>query len=106
MENHSSCSPKQLVYLILFFTICFSACAPNQIIANKVKKEFKNSTIIQQYQVGFALYDKEKKEMIFQKDADKYYTPASNTKLYTFYAGLKMMPDLSLPSNILKKEIR
>jgi len=87
---------KQGIYLVLL-AICFSACAPNQIIANKVKKEFKNSPIIKQYQVGFALYDMDKKEMIFQKDADKYYTPASNTKLYTFYAGLKMMPD-SIPS--------
>lgn len=66
-------------------------------IANKVKKEFKNSEVIKKYQVGFALYDKEKKEMIFQKDAEKYYTPASNTKLFTYYAGLKMMPD-SIPS--------
>lgn len=87
---------KQGIYLVLL-AICFSACSPNQIIANKVKKEFKNSPIIKQYQVGFALYDMDKKEMIFQKDADKYYTPASNTKLYTFYAGLKMMPD-SIPS--------
>jgi len=87
---------KQGIYLVLL-AICLSACAPNQIIAKKVKKEFKNSPIIKQYQVGFALYDMAKKEMIFQKDADKYYTPASNTKLYTFYAGLKMMPD-SIPS--------
>ncbi len=87
---------KHGIYLVLL-AICCSACAPNQIIANKVKKEFKNSPIIKQYQVGFALYDMDKKQMIFQKDANKYYTPASNTKLYTFYAGLKMMPD-SIPS--------
>lgn len=97
MENHSQYYKKQLIYLILIITGCFSACAPNKIIAHKVKKEFKNSAIIKQYQVGFALFDLAKKEMIFQKDADKYYTPASNTKLYTFYAGLKMMPD-SIPS--------
>ncbi|MFD0940353.1 D-alanyl-D-alanine carboxypeptidase/D-alanyl-D-alanine-endopeptidase [Pedobacter boryungensis] len=97
MENPYLHYKKQLIYLILILTACFSACAPNKIITNKVKREFKNSAIIKQYQVGFALFDLAKKEMIFQKDADKYYTPASNTKLYTFYAGLKMMPD-SIPS--------
>ncbi len=97
MENHSQRKKKYCLYLVLLLAISFSACAPNKIIAHKVSKEFKNSQIINQYQVGFALYDMQKKEMIFQKDADKYYTPASNTKLYTFYAGLKMMPD-SIPS--------
>jgi D-alanyl-D-alanine carboxypeptidase/D-alanyl-D-alanine-endopeptidase (penicillin-binding protein 4) len=96
MEKPFLTSKKHIIYLILILAICISACAPNQIIANKVKKEFKNSAIIDQYHVGFALYDREKKEMIFQKDASKYFTPASNTKLYTFYAGLKMMPD-SIP---------
>jgi D-alanyl-D-alanine carboxypeptidase/D-alanyl-D-alanine-endopeptidase (penicillin-binding protein 4) len=97
MQNTTQLLRCPLVYLVIYLGICVTACSPNQIIANKVKKEFKNSAIVKQYQVGFALYDKEKKEMIFQKDADKYYTPASNTKLYTFYAGLKMMPD-SIPS--------
>ncbi|WP_431293274.1 D-alanyl-D-alanine carboxypeptidase [Pedobacter sp. P26] len=50
--------------------------------------------MIKQYQVGFALYNPTDKKMIFQKDADKYFTPASNTKLYTFFASLKMLPDL------------
>ena len=75
----------------------FYACKPNQIIAKKVSKEFKTSEMLKKYQVGFALYDLEGKEMIFQKDADKYFTPASNTKLFTFYAGLKIAPD-SIPS--------
>lgn len=75
----------------------FYACKPNQIIAKKMSKEFKTSEMLKKYQVGFALYDLEGKEMIFQKDADKYFTPASNTKLFTFYAGLKIAPD-SIPS--------
>ncbi|WP_233509406.1 D-alanyl-D-alanine carboxypeptidase [Pedobacter chinensis] len=62
-------------------------------IAKKVAKEFKNSSVIKQYQVGFALYNMENKTMIFQKDADKYFTPASNTKIYTFFASLKMLPE-------------
>jgi D-alanyl-D-alanine carboxypeptidase/D-alanyl-D-alanine-endopeptidase (penicillin-binding protein 4) len=71
----------------------FASCTTNKIIAKKVKKQFLNSTITPNYQIGFALFDREKKEMIYQQDADKYFTPASNTKLFTFYAGLKMLPD-------------
>lgn len=79
--------------LLMLVAVYFASCAPNKIIANKVKKEFKNSKVINQYQVGFALFDMSKKEMIYQRDADKYFTPASNTKLFTYYAGLKMAPD-------------
>lgn len=81
----------------LLIASTFYACKPNQIIARKVAKEFKNSAMLGKYQVGFALYDMAGSEMIFQKDADKYFTPASNTKLFTFYAGLKITPD-SIPS--------
>ena len=88
---------KQLVYLTFLLSICFGACSPNKMIARKVSKEFKNSEIIGKYHNGFALYDKDKKEMIYERNADTYYTPASNTKLFTFYAGLKMIPD-SIPS--------
>ena len=97
MKNHYSQYKKRSIYLILGLIGFVSACAPNNVISRKVGKEFKKSTVLTQYQVGFALYDMEKKETIFQKDAAKYFTPASNTKLFTFYAGLKMMPD-SLPS--------
>ena len=88
---------KQIVGIIVVLTSCLYACAPNKVVARKVNREFKSSTIINQYQVGFALFDKDKNEMVFQKDADKYFTPASNTKLFTFYAGLKIIPD-SIPS--------
>ena len=97
MQKIRYCNNKRIVYLVLILVVNLFACAPNKIIAHKLKSEFKNSAVINTYQVGFALYDKDKKEMIFQKDADKYYTPASNTKLFTFYAGLKITPD-SIPS--------
>lgn len=89
---------KTIVLTGIFGAVAtFYACKPNQMIAKKVSKEFKSSEMLNKYQVGFALYDMESKEMIFQKDADKYFTPASNTKLFTFYAGLKITPD-SIPS--------
>ena len=86
-----------LIGLFFMLSIGLLACSPNKIIAKKVSREFTNSEVINKYQVGFALFDLEKKEMIYQKDADKYYTPASNTKLFTFYAGIKVLGD-SIPS--------
>ena len=85
----------QSTFLAIFVTGLFSlsSCSTNKMIAKKVSKEFKNSSVIKQYQVGFALYNMEDKKMIFEKDADQYFTPASNTKLYTFFASLKMLPE-------------
>ena len=79
---------------LLIFIVSLTSCSTDKLISRKVAKEFKNSQAIKQYQVGFALYNMEAKKMIYQKDADKYFTPASNTKLYTFYASLQMLPDL------------
>lgn len=90
-------SLKLLTYSLLFFVAFQLACTPNRIISRKVKKEFRHSALIKKYQVGFALYDMDKKQLLFQQDADKYFTPASNTKLFTFYAGLKLASD-SIPS--------
>lgn len=83
--------------LIVAVAICFSSCSPNRIIAKKLKAQFEQSPVTKQYHAGFALFDPEKKEMIFEKDANTYYTPASNTKLFTFYAGLKILGD-SIPA--------
>ncbi len=86
---------QNFIFLLFILSICvLTGCSTNKMISNKVAKEFKNSQVIKQYQVGFALFNPTDKKMIFEKDADKYFTPASNTKLYTFFASLKMIPDL------------
>lgn len=84
---------SQLLTLSLACVLVISSCSTNKIISKKVAKEFKNSKVIKQYQVGFALYNMDDKKMIYEKDADKYFSPASNTKLYTFFASLKMLPE-------------
>lgn len=77
--------------------LLFSGCATEKRISRALKKQFTNSPVLKQYPAGFALYDMAAGHMLFQKNADQYFSPASNTKLFTFYAGLKMLPD-SVPS--------
>lgn len=84
-------------FSLLITVLILSSCSVNQQIAKKVNREFEHSTVVNQYHVGFALYDPESRKMIYGKNEDLYFTPASNTKLLTFYAGLKMIPD-SIPS--------
>ncbi|WP_083470263.1 D-alanyl-D-alanine carboxypeptidase [Rufibacter tibetensis] len=47
--------------------------------------------------VGFALFDPALGKMVVEHNSDKYFVPASNTKLFTFYASLKMLGD-SIPA--------
>lgn len=77
--------------------VLFSACSTEKQIGRSVKKVFANSPVLKKYYAGFALYDMATARMLFERHADQYFTPASNTKLFTFYAGLKMLPD-SIPS--------
>ncbi|PWK72468.1 D-alanyl-D-alanine carboxypeptidase/D-alanyl-D-alanine-endopeptidase (penicillin-binding protein 4) [Mucilaginibacter oryzae] len=69
----------------------------------KLKKLFRHSQIMNDHFTGFALYDMDEQKMIYELNADKYFTPASNTKLFTFYTCLKMLGD-SIPA--LRYQIR
>jgi D-alanyl-D-alanine carboxypeptidase/D-alanyl-D-alanine-endopeptidase (penicillin-binding protein 4) len=46
---------------------------------------------------GFALFDPETGDMLDEYNADRYYTPASNTKIFTLYASLRLLGD-SIPA--------
>lgn len=55
------------------------------------------SEVFQAESMGFALYDIATGKYWLERDADKYYTPASNTKIFTLYTALKVLGD-SLPA--------
>lgn len=86
---------KTSLYFALF--IIFAGCSVQKSMERQVGRVFKTTEKGKQYHTGFALYDIATKKMVFESDADHYFTPASNTKLFTFFAGLKLIPD-SIPS--------
>lgn len=58
---------------------------------------FDTSAVFSSNLTGFALYDPADDSMLYAQNEFRYFTPASNTKLFTFYAGLKLLPD-TLPA--------
>jgi len=86
-----------LVFLTGFLAIISIHAHAGKIRKRKIKKLFKHSLIANDHFTGFALYDMDDQRMIYELNSDKYFTPASNTKLFTFYTCLKMLGD-SIPA--------
>ncbi len=57
---------------------------------------FESSMVFNRSFTGFVLFDPSKGETMYAKNADHYFTPASNTKIFTLYAGLQLLGD-SIP---------
>ena len=53
----------------------------------------ESSEVFSSNVTGFVLFDPQTDSTLFSLNGNKYFTPASNTKLFTLYAGLKALPD-------------
>ncbi len=61
-----------------------------------VEQHLLNDSILQHAQVGVAIYDAAAGKYLYSYQAEKYFTPASNTKLFSCYAAMKYLGD-SIP---------
>ncbi len=75
--------------LLLTLLISVSSCSTT----HKFKKEFKDHQKESEFFKGFVLYNPETRTQIINHNGSKLFTPASNTKLYTFYSAYKTLGD-------------
>ncbi len=84
--------------LSIFILSACSVKKPQSKAYHDIADLINNSTVLKQHHVGFLIKEVgENQPVMFQKNADKYFIPASNTKLLTFYTALNMLGD-SVPS--------
>src|SRR5690606_17865595 len=81
------------IFALCCFLILVSSCSSTRF----VEKSWNDTPVFEKGFSGFVIYDPVKKITLFEQNGDKYFTPASNTKLFTFYAGLKILRD-SVPA--------
>ncbi|MBL7863374.1 MAG: D-alanyl-D-alanine carboxypeptidase [Cyclobacteriaceae bacterium] len=80
-------------WLLILILLMACACGPSRQLRNQIQ-QVENDF---QDHVGFVLYDPHRGETLFDYQGDRYFIPASNTKILTLFASLQLLGD-SIPS--------
>ena len=70
----------------------FSSCSIQQKISKSAQQVIKDSSLLTAH-VGISIYEPSSGKYWFNYQGDKYFVPASNTKLPTCYAAMKYLGD-------------
>ncbi len=87
---------KKTFYILFSFVFVLNACKTSFTTISSFKsieRLLDTSSVLKQHHTGFVLQEIGSDKILVQKNADKYFTPASNTKLFTFYAALNILQD-------------
>lgn len=95
-STHISFSSKLLLFISLGL---LSSCATTKYKVDKqpLYKYFETNSTFRESHTGLLVYDLEERSVLFDYNSQKHFTPASNTKLLTYFASLILMGD-SIPS--------
>ena len=87
--------------LIILTLLAFAgiSCTTSKKLSNKspYARLIDTSQVFANNFTGLAIYDADEKKTLFERNADRYFTPASNTKLFTYFACIKTLGD-SIPA--------
>lgn len=79
--------------LLVLTIIILSSCSVQQRIGKSAGKNVLNAPPLQAAHVGISIYEPATNKYWFNYQGDKYFVPASNTKIPTCYAAMKYLGD-------------
>lgn len=82
--------------LVIAFLISLTSCSVGRKISTSPTDVVVMDSALLSAHVGIAVYDPEESKYLYAYQSDKYFVPASNTKIPTLYAALKYLGD-SIP---------
>lgn len=80
---------KNNLYFIGFLFIILVSCSTTK----QLEHDLEQQSDINNYFRGFVVYDTKTNKEIINYNGAKYFTPASNTKLFTFYTAYRTFKD-------------
>ncbi len=84
--------PVRLLLVITSLSILFS-CSVQKQISRSATNTVLNHAALQTAHVGISIFDTETNKYLYNYQGDKYFIPASNTKIPTCYAAMKYLGD-------------
>lgn len=83
----------QIQTVIIFILFIFSSCNPARQLQKTASKFVLADSALLNAHVGITVYDPETGKYLYDHQGDKYFVPASNTKIPTCYAAMKYLGD-------------
>ncbi len=86
------------IRFIIFFLL-ITAQAQAQVRPRAIADLLEDSAIKEGH-IGVSIYDISKKTYLYNYNAEKYFVPASNVKIFSLYAGLRYLGDSLLTATV------
>ena len=83
---------SRVSYSLSLFIFLIS-CSVSRQIGSWAKDDILNDTAVESAHVGISVYDPASSKYLYNYQGNKYFVPASNTKLFSLYAGMKLLGD-------------
>jgi len=83
----------QLLIINSSFLLLFSSCSMQKEIGKSANKNILNVADLQTAHVGICIFEPASGKYWYNYQSNKYFVPASNTKIFTCYAGMKYLGD-------------
>ena len=94
--------PRSL-FLISYFLFLVS-CATQKNISEHDYNDLLNDSSLQSAHVGICVLDETANTFLYNYQSEKYFVPASNTKIFSLYAGMKYLGDSLIGIRYLERD--
>lgn len=81
------------ISLIILISLFIYSCSPTRTISRSAKNKVVQNKALETAHIGISIYDPASGKYLYNYQGDKYFVPASNTKIPTCYAAMKYLGD-------------
>lgn len=104
IEKIHLCKGKHCLLHILGLTIFATSCSVSKQLGKQAQLLLLQDSTISKGHIGISIYEPATEKYWYNYNASQYFLPASNTKLFSLYAGLKYLGDSLVAARYVQVE--